>query len=107
MERHEFSGPLPPPEVLARYNDALPGGAERIVALAEQQAKHRRKMEARGQILLFVVVLVAVIGGIVLIALGQDAFGLVPIIGALGGLGGLFLYREYKTHRLTKQLEGE
>jgi uncharacterized membrane protein len=36
MERHEFSGPLPSPEVLARYNDALPGGAERIVALAEQ-----------------------------------------------------------------------
>lgn len=107
MERHEFTGPLPPPGVLARYNDALPDGAERIVALAEQQARHRRKMEARGQILLFVVVLVAVIGGIVLIALGQDAFGLVPIIGALGGLGSLFLYREYKTHRLTKELEGD
>lgn len=107
MERHEFSGPLPPPEVLARYNEALPGGAERIVALAEEQASHRRRMEARGQVLLFAVVLVALVGGIGLIALGENAAGLVPVIAAIGGLGSLFVYREVKTHRLTKQLEGE
>jgi hypothetical protein len=29
----------------------------------------------------------------------------VPVIGAIGGLGGLFVYREVKTRRLTKQLE--
>lgn len=107
MERHEFSGPLPPPEVLARYNEALPGGAERIVALAEEQAGHRRRMEARGQVLLFAVVLVALVGGIGLIALGENAAGLVPVIAAIGGLGSLFVYREVKTHRLTKQLEAE
>lgn len=107
LERHEFSGPLPPPEVLARYNEALPGGAERIVALAEEQASHRRRMEARGQVLLFAVVLVALVGGIGLIALGENAAGLVPVIAAIGGLGSLFVYREVKTHRLTKQLETE
>jgi uncharacterized membrane protein len=107
MERHEFSGPLPPPEVLARYNEALPSGAERIVALAEEQARHRRRMEARGQVLLFAVVLVALVGGIGLIALGENAAGLVPVIAAIGGLGSLFVYREVKTHRLTKQLEAE
>jgi uncharacterized membrane protein len=107
MERHEFSGPLPPPEVLARYNEALPGGAERIVALAEQQPGHRRRMEARGQVLLFAVVLIALVGGIGLIALGENAAGLVPVIAAIGGLGSLFVYREVKTHRLTKQLEAE
>jgi uncharacterized membrane protein len=107
MERHEFSGPLPPPELLARYNEALPGGAERIVALAEEQASHRRRMEARGQVLLFAVVLVALVGGIGLIALGENAAGLVPVIAAIGGLGSLFVYREVKTHRLTKQLEAE
>lgn len=62
-------------------------------------------MEARGQILLFTVVLVALIGGIALIAIGKDTLGLVPVIGAIGGLGGLFVYREVKTRRLTKQLE--
>ena len=41
-----FSGPLPPPEVLQRYNETLPGSAERILSMAEQQATHRRKLEA-------------------------------------------------------------
>ena len=62
-------------------------------------------MEARGQILLFTVVLVALIGGIGLIAVGKGTAGLVPVIAAIGGLGSLFVYREVKTHRLTKQLE--
>jgi uncharacterized membrane protein len=103
--RLTFSGPLPPPDVLARYNEALPNGADRIVKLAEEQAAHRRRMESRGQLLLFAFALVALVGGIVLIALGESAVGLVPIIGAIGGLGGLFAYREYVTHRAARQLE--
>ena len=42
-----FSGPLPPPETLIRYNDAVPDGAERIIALAERQAAHRMALESR------------------------------------------------------------
>jgi uncharacterized membrane protein len=55
----EFSGPLPPPGMLARYNDALPDGADRIVKMAEDQSSHRRRMESRGQIFAFVLALVA------------------------------------------------
>jgi uncharacterized membrane protein len=40
-------GPLPPPEVLARYDEVSPGLAERIVKMAENQADHRRAMEKR------------------------------------------------------------
>lgn len=40
-----FSGPLPPPEALARYDQVVPGAAERIIAMAEKQADHRRAME--------------------------------------------------------------
>lgn len=42
-----FTGPLPPPETLAKYNDAFLGCPERIVAMAEEQASHRRAMEAK------------------------------------------------------------
>jgi len=42
-----FSGPLPPPDILARYNDAVPDGADRIIALAERQAAHRMALESR------------------------------------------------------------
>ncbi|WP_395144324.1 DUF2335 domain-containing protein [Armatimonas sp.] len=40
-----FSGPLPPPEVLIRYNDATPDAADRIIGMAEQQSTHRQQLE--------------------------------------------------------------
>ncbi len=40
-----FSGPLPPPEVLAQYNEIVPGAAERILKMAEEQSAHRRRLE--------------------------------------------------------------
>lgn len=43
--RSEFSGPLPHPEILARYEEILPGAATRIFEMAEEQAIHRRYME--------------------------------------------------------------
>ena len=41
-----FSGPLPHPEILERYNSAVPGGAERIIAMAEKQSDHRMRLES-------------------------------------------------------------
>lgn len=100
----EFSGPLPPPGMLARYNDALPDGADRIVKMAEAQSSHRRTIESRGQIFAFVLALVAIVGGIVLIATGHSIAGLVPLIGAIGGLIGLFIYGEVRA-RSVRQFE--
>jgi uncharacterized membrane protein len=40
-----FSGPLPHPEFLARYNDVVPNGAERIMKMAEDQQGHRMSIE--------------------------------------------------------------
>jgi uncharacterized membrane protein len=40
-----FSGPLPPPDILRRYDEVVPGAAERILVMAEQQARHRRNLE--------------------------------------------------------------
>lgn len=37
----EFSGPVPNPEILARYNELVPGSAERILQMAERE-QHRR-----------------------------------------------------------------
>lgn len=43
MKAH--SGPLPAPEDLARYDQLLPGTAERIIAMAELEQNHRVSME--------------------------------------------------------------
>jgi uncharacterized membrane protein len=40
-----FSGPLPPPSHFAQYDTVVPGAAERILSLAEQESRHRRSIE--------------------------------------------------------------
>lgn len=41
----EFSGPIPPPNIIRGYEEIVPGAADRIIAMAENQSKHRQDME--------------------------------------------------------------
>src|SRR5437016_10685078 len=102
-QQYSFSGPPPPREVLAKYNQAMPGLAERIISMAEQQGRHRQEIEKTvinsnafvqkvGPFLGFIVAMTAVIGGIVLILKGKDGYGLAAIITALASLAGVFIY---------------
>ena len=43
--RSEFSGPIPPPNIIKGYEEVLPGSADRILAMAEKQSNHRQEME--------------------------------------------------------------
>ena len=40
-----FRGPLPPPGFMKGYEETLPGSADRILRLAEQEASHRQQVE--------------------------------------------------------------
>lgn len=40
-----YSGPIPQAAELGQYEGVLPGLADRIVTMAEKQAKHRRRLE--------------------------------------------------------------
>ncbi|MBI4082063.1 MAG: DUF2335 domain-containing protein [Candidatus Lambdaproteobacteria bacterium] len=44
--RAEFSGFLPPPQFLEQYERTLPGAAERIFRIAEQEQRHAHEMRA-------------------------------------------------------------
>jgi uncharacterized membrane protein len=105
--QYSFSGPLPPPEVLEKYNQSLPGAAERILSMAEQQSRHRQSLETKvidanifvqkvGPFLGFVIAMTAVVGGIVLILKGKDGYGLAAIVTALTSLAGVFIYGKSK-----------
>ncbi len=96
--------------MLAQYNEVFPGCAERIVAMAESQAEHRQhlektviggnvKAERLGQIFAFILGALAIVGGVVLIALGKDVQGLVAIIGALASLAGVFIWGRWRQER--------
>jgi uncharacterized membrane protein len=37
----QWSGPLPPPAALAQFEQLIPNGAERIMAMVEQEQAHR------------------------------------------------------------------
>ncbi|MGL4370892.1 MAG: DUF2335 domain-containing protein, partial [Spirochaetota bacterium] len=40
-----YSGPLPLPSDFSGYEAVLPGAAERIMAMTEEQSRHRMKCE--------------------------------------------------------------
>ena len=44
-EARAFSGPIPPPELLAKYAEIIPNGADRILKMAENQSIHRQYVE--------------------------------------------------------------
>lgn len=44
----QWSGPLPPPAALDQFNQIVPGGAERIIAMVEREQAHRIEMESIG-----------------------------------------------------------
>ena len=45
--KEEFSGPIPPPDLIEKYERIIPGSADRIMTMAEKQAAHRQAMEKK------------------------------------------------------------
>jgi uncharacterized membrane protein len=45
-----YSGPIPSPEALERYEEVLPGAADRILSMAERQASHRQSLETADEL---------------------------------------------------------
>jgi len=44
-EISSYEGPIPHPYILTQYNDIIPNGADRILAMAENQSAHRIQLE--------------------------------------------------------------
>jgi len=42
-----WSGPIPSPDQLARFDAVIPGSAERILKMAEQEGEHARDIQRR------------------------------------------------------------
>jgi len=112
-----FSGPLPHPEILKKYNEILQGAAERIIRMAEQQAEHRRSMEQQaiksdiknsklGIWFGFIIGISGITGGIMVAIFGkQPLFGGILSFASLASLVGVFIYGT-QSHRKGKR-QGE
>jgi len=106
----QFSGPMPHPELLGRYEALCPGSANRIIKMAEQEAEHRRAAETKiidaqikdrsdqytesrcGQICALVITLAALGLGAYTAAQGHEWAGSVIGVGGIGGIVTTFIF---------------
>jgi uncharacterized membrane protein len=86
--------------------------------MAESQMRHRQELEStvvkgnvraqtRGQIMAFVLALIAIGGGIVMVAFNKDTAGLTSIITAVTALVGVFVYGRIEQARERKEKRDE
>jgi len=105
-----FQGPLPHPEILAGYDQVLPGAADRIITMAEKNQGHRHALEAKvipagirseriGQILAFILYLTTLASGTYLVAAGKETVGVVEMLGSTGTFAALYFKGQVEKKR--------
>jgi len=97
-------GPLPSPDALEHYERIQPGFAQRIITLAEDEAKHRRSIDVSVVKMNYRLSWVGIISGLLAISgvlalcyyafsLGHATQAASIAVGVLVSIGGVFLYR--------------
>jgi len=113
-----FSGPLPSPDILRQFNDVVPGAAERIIKMAEEQSAHRKELEKSvinsditrskwGQILGFIIAISGLAVSAIVGVYGNAYAGGIIGVGTLASLVGVFMYgsKTRSKERETKNLK--
>jgi uncharacterized membrane protein len=109
---------LPHPDILIKYNEAFPGCAERIVAMAEGQSVHRQKLESTvvngnvysqktGLWLGFVLALIVISSGAWLVYTGRVEWGAGFISVPLIALVSVFVLGKRDQNRELKSSQAE
>ena len=94
---------LPDPEDLAKYEKIIPGGAERILEMAENQARYQQEVEVKAvitkartanlkQVTFFILALAAGVLGGALMLMGSELAGLIIMLIDAVTLVGIAVY---------------
>jgi len=111
--RIRYEAPLPPPHMLRQYEETLPGAADRIFTLMEEQTHHRLGLEdrqqiadisteRRSQLIGAAISLMSIAAAFFLIYQGKSIPGTTVFITTCASLIGLFI-----AGRLTQKKERE
>ncbi len=114
LRQEVFSGPLPHPDLLKKYDDVCPGAADRLIGMAEKQAAHRQAMESRALDYEHRRSMLGTQCGLVVALAGFVTAGWVAWIGHptaagiigsvdLGALVGVFMYGKYYTSKERRE----
>ena len=104
LEFTSYSGPIPPPDLLQRFDEVYPGAARQILDDFVQESVHRRAMERKvvsaesfkevfGAIFGGLIGLTGVGGGLWLAHEGRSMGGLSTVFATLASLVGVFWYQ--------------
>lgn len=110
-EHKRYSGPLSLlPEDLAKYDQVVPGAAERIIKMAESEMEHRHVQENRMSksviittiiSIIFAFLSVIILSGITFYALykGYDTVAASIAVGAIAAVAGVFIFFKSKQNK--------
>lgn len=113
-----YSGPLPHPAILKQFEEFIPGSADRILKIFEEQTTHRQYLEksreehnqileksnldnthkqiSKGQFLGFFICLAALISGTICALSGAEIPGSLFGTAGVAGLAAVFIYGSKK-----------
>lgn len=116
----KFSGPLPHPKHLESYEQTLPGAADRILTMAENQQKHRMDLENqaipseikinnRGQWFAFIMGIVLIIASTAIVLFGSVTAGTILIVFIFLGYLAIYLRGKIsmKADLKNKEISGD
>jgi uncharacterized membrane protein len=114
ISHESYTSPIPPPSVLAQYDEILPGCADRILKMAESQERHRHNMESSvvrsnimnerlGLFAALTLALILTLGSIGLIAINRPVEGLSIVLGETIVLVGSFYYAQHRLRQERKE----
>ena len=107
-EEHHFSGPLPRPEDLAKYDQIVPGAAARIIQMAEKEMSHRHDNEKKlskiwttVMSIIFAFLSVLILSLLCFYAIYKDypTVAASIAVGAIAAVAGVFLYKSSKKEK--------
>lgn len=110
VEGTVFQGPLPHPEILAGYDRVLPGAADRIIAMAESNQRHRQRLEATvipagvrserlGQVLGFILYIATLASGTYLVSTGKSTEGVTEMLTSTGAFVTVYIKGQIEKKR--------
>lgn len=116
--RESFSGPLPPPEILLKYEQTCKGAAHRIIKMAENQSIHRQELERKviksnisneriGMNYTFLLTIALIISGVILSLFDKKIESYFALFGPTVWHAGNYVYRKYIEKEEPKRKERE
>ena len=105
VHQEAYQGPLPHPDLLVKYEEIIPGSAERILSMAEKEQKHRHQLEnevikkeiaqkGRGLNFGFTLALLIIVVGAYLLIIDKSLQGFSLILGSIAMIIAPFFFNK-------------